>query len=235
MTRTARPSLWMLSALFTLNLGCGQIDLPVVFALQGDNTISLEIPAFPPGNNTFSSSLVGGAEATVTIDLNPFELFKPQGIVALIALDRVLIAGTDIDILGLHTGTLCIYDDVENPGGGIAYLRPLRQEADFNLTFNTLISVTDPFILSLFPDPLPFTAEISTTVPVTLAQLLGLLAGGGSGDGGLELSQELEAVLPEDIAILGGGVITADLTLATVEEFPSDPLIDDCEAFLAGL
>ena len=68
MTRSARPSVLLLSALFTLNVGCGQIDLPVVFALQGDNTISLEIPAFPPGNNTFSSSLVGGAEATVTLD-----------------------------------------------------------------------------------------------------------------------------------------------------------------------
>lgn len=232
MNGTARPSLLLLSALFTMNVGCGQIQMPVIFALQGDNTISIEIPAFPPGRNTFTSTLVGGANATVTIDLNPFELFKPQGLAALISLDLVRIAGTDIDIFGLHTGTVCIYDDVNNPGGGIAYLRPLHQEADFNLIFNTLISVTDPFILSLFPDPLPFSAEINTTVPVTLAQLLGLLAGGGSG--GLELSQELTAVLPEDIAILGGAIITADLTLATVEEFPTDPLLDECEAFLAG-
>jgi len=228
MTGTARPSLLLLSGLFTMNVGCGQIDLPVTFALQGENTITLDTPFF----GTLSSTLIGGAEATVTIDLNPFVLFKPQGLAALISLDRVLMAGTEIHIGTLNTGIVCVYDDPDNPGGGIAYLRPLHQEGDFNLSFNTLISPTSPQLQALFPDPLPFQAEISTTVPVTLAQLLGLLTGGG--DGGLELSQEIQAVLPEEIPLLGGSIVTADLTLATVETFPTDPMLDHCEDFLAG-
>lgn len=232
----ARPSLLLLAALLTLNTACGQIDLPLTLALQGENDISIQIPAFPPGRDTFSSTLLGGAAATVSIELNPFHLFSPNGLVALLAIDKVRIAGTDINIAGLHTGTLCIYDDVANPGGGVAYLRPLRQEADFQLSFNTLISVTDPFILSLFPDPLPFEAELDTTVPVTLADLVGLLLGGGAGGGGgLELSQQVTTTLPEDLPILGGGTVVANLTLATVEEFPTDPMLDECEAFLAGL
>ncbi|RIL07969.1 MAG: hypothetical protein DCC71_01195 [Proteobacteria bacterium] len=232
MQGSARPLAWLVSALFTVNVGCGQIQLPVTFALQGENTITLEVPFFPPGNNVFSSSLLGGADATVSIDLNPFELFSPQGLVALIAIDQIRMAGTPIDLFGLNTGTICIYDDVENPGGGIAYLRPLRREGDFTLAFNTLISVTDPVLLGLFPDPLPFAAEVDTTVPITLSDLFGLIA--GSGSGGIELSQELTSTLP-DMPILGGSIVTADLTLATVEEFPSDPLLDECEAFIAGL
>jgi hypothetical protein len=230
MSGSVRPSLSLLAALFTLNLGCGQIEMPVTFALQGDNTITIEAPSppFPPNRRTFTTTLVGGAEATIIIDLNPFELFTPNGLAALITVDRVHIAGTDINILGLHTGTVCVYDDVENPGGGIAYIRPLRQEADFNLALNTVISTVD-----LFTEGLPFAAVIDTTVPVTLSQLIGLLA--GSNDGGLALSQEIETTLPADVPFLGGGTVTANLTLGTVDALPTDPLLDECEDFLAGL
>lgn len=232
MSRRARPQLLLAALVAATSIGCGQIEIPVHFSLVGDNTISLEVPAFPPPDNVFGSILVGGAEATVIVDLNPFELFSPQGLVAAIVVDRVSIAGTSIDIFGLQTGTICIYDDVDDPGGGFAFMRPLKEEADFTLTLNTLIAVTDPFIRSLFPDPLPFSAAIDETVPLTLADLLGLFVGGGAG---LELSQELQSTLPADIPILGGSIVTANLTLATTETFPEDPMLDECEAFLAGL
>jgi hypothetical protein len=225
----------LLCALFAATgIGCGEIELPINLALVGDNTFSLEIVGFPPPNNVFTSTLVGGAEATVVVDLNPFELFTPQGLAAAILVDRVLIAGTDIDIFGLHTGTVCVFDDVDNPGGGFAFLRPIHGNADFTLTLNTLISPTDPFILGLFPEPLEFSAAIDETVPLTLADLLGLLLGGGGSGGGLELSQELTATIPPSVPLLANSIITADVTLATTETFPVDPLLDDCEAFLAG-
>jgi hypothetical protein len=49
------------------------------------------------------------------------------------------------------------------------------------------------------------------------------------------IHQEIVSVLPDDIPLLAGAIITADVTLKTVEDFPTDPLLDDCEAFLAGL
>jgi hypothetical protein len=206
----------LLLALFAAtSIGCGQIELPVTFALVGDNAISLEIPAFPPPN-VFGSRLVGGAEATVIIDLNPFELITPHGLMAAIQVDRVLMAAEPIDIFTLSTGIVCVYDDVASPGGGFALLRPLRKQADFHLTLNTLISPTDPLLLSLFPDPLPFEAAIDETIPLTLADLFGLLLGRGAGR-----------------PLLGGSIVTADVTLATVNAVPSDPLLTHCEDFLA--
>lgn len=233
MSDSARPLALLASILFTINAGCGQIQMPVSFALQGDNTITLEVPFFPPGQNVFESSLVGGADATITIDLNPFELLTSNGLAALISLDLVRIAGTEINLFGLKTGTLCVYDDVDNPGGGIAYLRPLRSEADFQIAFNTLISVTSPQLLALFPTPLPFQATIDTTTTVTLADLMGLLL--GTSGSGLELSQEISTYLPEDIPFFANSLVTANLTLATADGIPSDPLLDECEDFLAGL
>jgi len=232
MPTNARPLALLAAALFTVNAGCGQIPLPVSFALQGDNTISLEIPFFPPGRNVFESTLVGGADATISVDLNPFVLITKTGLAALISLDLVRIAGTDINLAGLHTGTICIYDDPDNPGGGIAHLRPIRHEADFDISFNTLISPTSPQLVALFPTPLPFQASVSTTTTVTLADLFGLLI--GSSGSGIELSQELVSTLPDDIPFFAGATVTADLTLATADAIPSDPKLDECEAFLAG-
>lgn len=220
-----------LSIFAATSVGCGQIEIPITFALVGDNDISLTVPAFPPPNS-FGSSLSGGADATVIVDLNPFELITPHGLMAAITVDRVLMAADPIDIFSVDTGVVCVYDDVASPGGGFALLRPLRREADFHITLNTLISITDPVLLDLFPDPLPFEAAIDETLPLTLADLFGLLAGGGAG---IELSQTLEATLPPDVPLLGGGQITANVTLATVDEFPSNANLSFCEAFLAGL
>lgn len=222
------------ASLLTLTgLGCGQIEIPVTLGLVGENTISMEIPFFPPGRNVFGTTVVGGAETRIQVDLtDPAALFSPEGLVANVIVDRVLIAGGDIDLFGLHTGTLCTYDDPSVASGGLAFVRPIRQEGQFHITMNTLISPTSPQILALFPDPLPFAAEIDDTTRVTLVDMVNLALGRPAD---IEISQVIEAVLPDDIPLLAGSIITADVTLKTVETFPSDPLLDECEAFLAAL
>jgi hypothetical protein len=228
MRRIARPIRWLSVVVAIAGFGCGKISLPVTFALVGNNSISLEIPNL----GTFGSDqLVGGAATTVQVNLDPFKLFSPQGLAASIVVNKVAMAAAPIDIYTLSTGTVCIYNDPNNPSGGFAFLRPLQQQADFTLTLNTLIQPTDPTLLTLFPDPLPFTAAIDQTVPLTLNDLFALLGGKGAG---IQLHQVLSATLPPDLGILANAVVTADVTLATVQTFPTDPLLDECQAFLSG-
>jgi hypothetical protein len=234
--RAARPFRVLPLLLALPGLGCGKVIIPVTFGLVGENTITMEVPFFPPGQNIFGTTLVGGAEATVEVDLtlaNLFNLLSPDGLVAAVTIDLINIAGGNIDIFGLQTGTICTYADPDNPSGGFAFMRPIENEADFHLTMNTLISVTDPFLLDLFPEPLPFPAQIDQeNVPVTLVDMLNLMAGR---EADIEVHQVIVAELPEDLAILGSSIITADVTLKTVEDFPTDPALDFCAEFVAGL
>lgn len=210
-------------------VGCGDIDIPLDLALVGDNTISIE----QEGQAPLATTLVGGVETTITASIGLFSLLNPNGIAAAISVDDLLIAGDSIAILGgiVNTGTLCIEQNTENPGGGLAALKIFKGEADFMLALNTVIRGTDPGFVALLElsgiDSLPFDTEVNTTVPLGFADLFGLFLGGGGG-GGLELSQDIETTLPADIPFFGGATVAASLTLATVDEIPADPLLVDC-------
>jgi len=213
------------------SVGCGDIDVPLDLALVGDNTITITADGSPP----LSTTLVGGVETTISVDLGLFSLLNPNGIMAGIAVDDLLFAGENIPVLGgiINTGTLCIEQNLDNPGGGAAHLRILKGEADFLLALNTTIRGTDPGFIALLDsigfDSLPFDTVVEVQdVPLTFADLLGLVAGGGGGGGGLELSQDISTTLPADVPFFGGALVEASLTLATVDEIPVDPLMADC-------
>lgn len=215
------------------SVGCGDIEVPVDLALVGDNTISIQPPDLP---DPLETTLAGGVETTIAVDVGLFSLLNPNGIMAGISVDDILIAGESIAVLGgvVNTGTLCIEQNLDNPGGGVAHLRLLQHEADFMLALNTTIRGTDPGFLAFLDlagvDPLiPFDTVVDTTVPISFADLFGLiLGGGGGGGGGLELSQDISTTLPPEIPLFGGAEVNASLTLATVEEIPVDPLLADC-------
>ena len=44
-----------LSLLILTGSGCGQLEFPVTLALVGENTITMEVPFFPPGQNVFGT------------------------------------------------------------------------------------------------------------------------------------------------------------------------------------
>jgi hypothetical protein len=238
MRRIARPIRWLPVVVALAGFGCGKIDLPVIFGLVGDsNAMSVTVPALG-GATIGPSPLTGGAEATVEVNLDPFKLFSPQGLVASIQVNSVLIAAASVNFLGLDTGSICVFDDPNNPGGGLAFLRPLQQQADFTLTMYTLVN--SPLLSSLLGPPptgLPFPAEIDKTVPLTLNDLFSLLGGKGAG---IQISDSVSYTLTADDvgSILGGllvgSTIEADVTLGTVQSFPTSDDITACESFLAG-
>jgi len=122
--------------------------------------------------------------------------------------------------------------DPDNESGGMALIQPFRHQMDVQMTLNSIVTVTDPFLAGFLPGGLPFPAEVDATIPITLSDLfdlfLGLLFGGNGGLTGLELTQELSATIPDGIPILAGSEITATLTLVSVDAIPADPLLADC-------
>jgi hypothetical protein len=225
----------LLTANAGVSIGCGQIEVPLNLALAEGSTIGLDMSTiFPPPFDRAETTLVGGVETTAIVDLDLANLISPAGIAAAIRIDDLLIAGYPMLIAGaFDTGTICTLADPANPSGGLALIQIFRHQMDVQMTLNTVISISDP-VLSEFLGgvPLPFPAEIDATIPITLSDLLdlfiGMLSGGGGGLTGLELTQQLSATIPDDVPILAGSVIDANLTLVSVESIPADPLLADC-------
>jgi hypothetical protein len=214
---------------------CGDIELDVDLALEDPSQIDITIPLLPAPNNVKTTFLVGGIESTITTHLGLIELIAAslgQALPANIAIDDIRIAGTEFDILGLlFTGTLCVRPDPLTPSGGTAMINALLGVAQFNIDLNTEIWVTDPALLGVVGGPLPFTATIDATAPLSLGDLLNLAAGG---TGGLSLTQQIDTTLPPDTPVIGAAQISATLTLSSADALPSDPMLDECDAFFAS-
>ena len=132
------------------------------------------------------------------------------------------------------TGTVCIYINPADPGGGMALVKLFKGEVDFDLALNTLIEVTDEAVVAaLGLEPLEFGALIEETIAISLGDLLALFLGGGGG-GGFEISQTISDTLDPTIPIFGGAAIEATLTLATLDALPSTANTQFCDAILAG-
>lgn len=229
----------LLVAAFTVavvpSFGCGKITLPVDLALEDPSQLTLELPIFPPPYDVASTSLVGGVETTIKADIGLLQLlgaFVGQALPATIQIDDVLIAGTEILIGGgLPTGTICLFQDPDLPSTGNAAFNVLLGTAAFNMTLNTKLGVTDPLLGSLLGGPAPFSQSVSAVAPLSLGDMLAILAGGG---GGLALTQNIDATVGP-VPVIGSIHVTGSLTLASTDTPPSDPLLDNCAAYVAGL
>ena len=223
-----------LTGVAAFSIGCGKIEVPLNLALAEGSTIGLDIPAFSPPYDHAETTLVGGVETTAIVDLDPWNLISPSGIAATIRIDDLVIAGEPILLAGaLNTGTICTLLDPDNPSGGLALIQLFRHQMDVQMTLNTIVSVTDPFLSNFLPGGLPFPANVDATIPITLSDLFNLFLGllfpsSGGGLTGLQLTQELTATIPDDVPILAGSEITATLTLVSVDAIPADPLLADC-------
>lgn len=230
MRRSARPThlLAAAAAVIGLGSGCGNITLPVNLALEQPSELNLTL-----GDTVATTTLVGGVATTIEADLGLLKLLGAlvgQAIPADIAVDDLLIAGTNIAIFGgaLNTGTICLYQDPLIPSGGDAAFNMLLGSAAFNLTLNALIALTDP-VLGPGIGPQAFNQAISAVAPLSLTDMLAILGGSG---GGLALTQEIDTVFGP-VPLLGEIHAQGSLTLASADVLPSDPLLDDCNDYLA--
>lgn len=236
--RIRQATIGLLLSVFVLpSLACGTIELPIDLALEQPSEIVIDVSAlFEPPFDLLGTSLVGGVETTITAHLGLLDFIAitlGQALPADIAVDDIRIAGTPLLIGGvLSTGTLCVAPDPLIESGGTAMLNILLGAAEFDLTLASLIYITDPFIGPLVGGAFPFAADINAITPLSIGDLLALATGTG---GGLVLTQEINTVLPPDTPIIGAAGVSATLSLGTTDVFPSDPLLDECDVFLAGL
>jgi len=233
MRRSARPAHFFagLAAAIALGSGCGNVSIPITLALEDPSTLSLELPS-----EQATTSLIGGVDTTINADLGLLKLLGAlvgQALPADIDVDEVLIAGTSVSVFGglFNTGTICVFQDPDVPSEGSAAFNLLLGSAAFNMTLNASLAITDPTLGSFLGGPQPFSQAIATVVPLSLGDLLGILGGGG---GGLALTQEIDTVFGP-VPLLGEIHVTGELTLASADAFPSDPLLDECVTYIAGL
>jgi hypothetical protein len=237
MLQSFRAKLYVLFLTFGVLpfIGCGTIEQEVILELEQPSEMTIEFPSLPPPNDLETTELVGGVITTITTRLGLFELlgmFVGQAIPGEVAVDGILIAGTEIVIADvIPLGTMCIAGDAENPSDGMVYLNPLLGVAAFDMSLNMLVHATDPWASQVLGGPKPFSQEVNATTTLTMGDLLDLLAGG---TGGLSVTQDVEAELGP-LPLFGLLNVTGTLSLAAADAFPTDPLIDECLAYLLSL
>jgi hypothetical protein len=221
------------AALAAFGIGCGSIDLPQTLALEGeDSVITIDIIVFgQPTGLVAETQLVGGIDMTISVGI--LDIFNPGGIIGVVTVDDVLFGGTEFQLLGQSTGTICAVD--VPGGGGTVLIKIFQGTAAFDVAVDVLMHPLGP-LGDAIPEGFPFPVELMSTAPFTFGDLLGILFGGGGG--GLTVTQEFETVITgpgtgESILdLIDGSIVSGTLTLSSVDAIPPDPLLDECVAGL---
>jgi hypothetical protein len=204
--------------------GCTQV-LDTILEVQEGSSVTITL-----GANDLSSDFVGGIDSTTEIDIGFFDLLFGLPLDGTVTVNDILIAGTAIVIgPGISTGTLCVSPlDPDDPGGGTIEIDLKHRELTLHVSSLTGAVGTDP-ILGPALGVIEFPVEIDSVTPVSLLDLLGALGGGSLP---LDVTQEFDFVIED--GPFAGAMVSGVISLAQVDAFPSDPLLDECLAFLAG-
>jgi hypothetical protein len=223
--RSGRALLLALIGSIGFTTGCTQVVQTILQVGDGSGV------AIQLGSLNLSSDFSGGIDSTAEIEISFFDLLLGRPLDGTVAINELLIAGTPIVILpGLTTGTLCVAPiDPDDPGSGTIEIDLKHRE--LHLTFSALTGIvaTDPVLgpaLGVFEFPV----EIEETSPVSLVDLIGALGGGALP---IDIAQEIDFVIDDPGSLLNGAHVTGLITLAPADALPSNPLLDECAAFLA--
>jgi hypothetical protein len=208
------------SALAMNAVAC-HLQVSQILAVQPDSQLSIDVKTpfdLPP----VAQPLEGGNVMNIDIKITPLDLLLGsfQGD---ITVGELLIAAPGVNIL-VPTGRICIIPDATDPGGGTFKANLFRRTATFDVAVNTTAVFQNPVLGSF---PFPFT--LNSSVPFNLKDALGLLTGSGS----LTITQPFDQPLNFDVVgIPITGQLTGQITLTSVDAFPTSPLLDECIAII---
>jgi hypothetical protein len=216
------------AALAAGSVGC-HLNIDSILAMQDGSHMDLTVLG-----STTVIPLEGGTVMNIDVNISFFDLLFWLPIDGDVAVSDLLFAAPPFDFLGLpslNTGDICVVSDEANPGGGTFEADVKHSTATFDVTLNTIALIGNPALAAALPGGgFTFPFALQSTIPMSFDQMLGLLTGSGN----LSVTQmlDLDTIFP--VTGVGNipGHVGGEVTLSTVDAFPTSPLLDDCIAFL---
>lgn len=226
MSATALAMAGLLSGLVSVNTS---VTTWLVLDPSSENRLEIDLP--PNLGGETGTRLVGGVLATLSFDAVSLLLNRP--LVLDVTIDDIRIAGESFAALPsmpqLQTGTICVTADPAEPGTGTVTV-PLLGLPVIDAEMRTQTVMTSPLMNNLFPDGIALAARIREQLAVDLRALLR----NNFTAGPVAVDTEASGVIPPEILLLGGQTFRIDATILNSLSEPEDPLLDECDAFLAG-
>jgi len=231
-----RRNRWMMTIAVAVvaaqSMACS-LSFESILEMQDGSVMELTVLNLPPNN----LPLEGGTVMDIDITLSLLELLLGGTISGDVSIGDLLFAAPPFNFLGipaLNTGNICVIKDETVPGGGTFVSNLGDETATFDVVLATVALIGNPVLAATIPGGgFQFPFNLSSTVPLTLGDMLGLLGGSGS----IEITQALDETL--DIMVdLGGGPIPisahigGQVVIASTDAFPSTTLVEECIAFL---
>ncbi len=209
------------------SMGCS-IQQEMILGVVEGSDIELTVGQFPASVLPLEGGVVMNLDISIGLGALLFGNIGGD-----VAVDDVLFSTEPFDFLGqafLNTQEVCIVTQEGTTGGGTFDANIYSETASFNVVLDTIALLGNPALASVLPGGgVAFPFVMDATVSMTLADMLGMLTGGGS----LEVSQELDTdVLLNVLGTEMPGHLGGAITLAGVDAFPTSPLLDSCIAFL---
>lgn len=217
-------------------IACGAIEAPMTLALEEGSGMSIYLNPTSTPILLGDVDLEGGVETLMTTEIGLFDLLFKRPIMGTIEVTDLLFAGTPFSILGIPTEEVCTVPDPNTPSGGTVLIDLFDHQINnasvqFVMDMATAIKVGNPVLAGAIPDGFPLVLTVDSEADLSLAEMLALLS--GDAEGGLTITQVLDEVftvtvvgIPLELGVQG------ELTLTTVNEFPTGQLLDDCIALL---
>jgi hypothetical protein len=216
-------------AALAMNAVACHLQLEQILEAQPGSQFEISILTLPPDIQTIE----GGTVMNIDISIGLFDLlfgsFEGD-----ISVGELLLASPGFNFFGipaLNTGVICVVPDEVDPGGGTFEANIWANTATFDVDLNALALLGNPAVAALLQGGGFATSfALTSTVPFSLGDMLGMLTGSGDLEITQELDQDFEITVqippnpPTNIA----GHIGGQIALASTDAFPSSPLLQAC-------
>ena len=180
--------------------------------------------------------LEGGVETLMTAEIGLFDLLFKRPVLGTLEVTNLLFAGTPFSLLGIPTQEVCTIQDPNTASGGSVLIDIFDHKINnaslqFVMDMATAIKIGNPVLSGAIPDGFPLVLSVDSEADLSLAEMISLIS--GDAEGGLTITQELDEQFVVNVLGLDLSMgVTGELTLTTVNEFPTGLLLDDCIALL---